>query len=187
MRRWPWWVGSVGADALSQQAALGGAPLEAAARTFAVRIDGLVAVGAMTAMLGVLLNLVLGLSRVALAMGRRGDLPAAFQNVNVAVVGVGVVIGVLAAWGEVRTTWSFSAFTVLVYYAITNLAALQLAEGERMFPPLVARVGLVGCLSLAFAVDLKTCAAGLAVLGAGLIWHWRRRRRRLQTQRTPRG
>jgi APA family basic amino acid/polyamine antiporter len=182
-------VGSVGADALSQQAAGGGAPLEAASQTFAWRVDGLVAIGAMTAMLGVLLNLVLGLSRVALAMGRRGDLPRAFQNVRVAVVGVGAVIGVLAAWGDVRTTWSFSAFTVLVYYAITNLAALQLGGEERMFSPLWARVGLVACLSLAFAVDLKTWAAGLAVLGAGLVWHvWRRRRQRgVEPSSTPRG
>jgi APA family basic amino acid/polyamine antiporter len=180
-------VGSVGAEALSRQAARGGAPLEAAARTFTVRIDWLVAIGALAAMLGVLLNLVLGLSRVALAMGRRGDLPAVFQNVRVSVVGVGVVIGVLAAWGDVRTTWSFSAFTVLVYYAITNLAALQLVGSERMFPPLVARVGLVACLSLAFAVDLKTCAAGLAVLGAGLVWHAWRRRRGKEPPRAPRG
>jgi APA family basic amino acid/polyamine antiporter len=182
-------VGSVGADALSQQAAGGGAPLEAASQTFAWRVDGLVAIGAMTAMLGVLLNLVLGLSRVALAMGRRGDLPRAFQNVRVAVVGVGAVIGVLAAWGDVRTTWSFSAFTVLVYYAITNLAALQLGGEERMFSPLWARVGLVACLSLAFAVDLKTWAAGLAVLGAGLVWHvWRPRRQRgVEPSSTPRG
>jgi basic amino acid/polyamine antiporter, APA family len=173
-------VGSVGADALCRQAAEGGAPLEATARLFthgSAQVERIIAIGAVTAMLGVLLNLVLGLSRVALAMGRRGDLPAPFQNVRVAVVGVGVVIGTLTAIGSVKAAWSFSAFTVLVYYAITNLAALQLAEGERMFPPLVARVGLVACLSLAFAVDMKTWLVGLGVLGAGLVWHaWRRRR-----------
>jgi amino acid transporter len=35
----------------------------------------------------------------------------------------------LALLGDVKTTWSFSAFTVLIYYAITNLAALRLRSG----------------------------------------------------------
>jgi APA family basic amino acid/polyamine antiporter len=168
-------VGSVGAEALSRQAAAGAAPLEWAARSFPWRVSGLVAVGAMTAMLGVLLNLVLGLSRVLLAMGRRGDMPAALANVRVATTVIGGAIAALAAWGNVKLAWSFSAFTVLVYYAVTNLAALQLAAGERMFSPLWARVGLVACCSLAFAVDRKTWLAGLGVLAAGMIWHaWRR-------------
>ena len=56
----------------------------------------LIAIGAMTAMLGVLLNLLLGLSRVALAMGRRGDLPARLAHVTVAVLIVGMAIAALA-------------------------------------------------------------------------------------------
>ena len=38
--------------------------------------------GAGLALLSVLLNLLLGLSRVALAMGRRGDLPEATGRIN---------------------------------------------------------------------------------------------------------
>ncbi len=38
--------------------------------------------GAITAMLGVTLNLILGLSRVVLAMGRRADMPGLFANVD---------------------------------------------------------------------------------------------------------
>lgn len=58
-------------------------PLETAAR--APQVPGLfmlVSLGAVTAMLGVLLNLILGLSRVALAMGRRGALPPALGRLN---------------------------------------------------------------------------------------------------------
>jgi Amino acid transporters len=48
------------------------APLEVIARSFPIPgVSQLLAVGAITAMLGVLLNLILGLSRVWLAMGRR--------------------------------------------------------------------------------------------------------------------
>ena len=79
-----------------------------------------VAVGAMTAMLGVLLNLILGLSRVVLAMGRRRDMPAAVARLNasrttpyVAVTVVGLAVAGLAASGSVTTTWTFSAFTVM--------------------------------------------------------------------------
>jgi APA family basic amino acid/polyamine antiporter len=39
---------------------------------------------------------------------------------------MGAVIAGLALLGNVKTTWSFSAFTVLIYYAITNLAALRM-------------------------------------------------------------
>ena len=55
-------------------------------------------VSAVTAMLGVLLNLVLGLSRVLFAMGRQGDMPAPLGVVRggspiAAVVVMGAVIG----------------------------------------------------------------------------------------------
>ncbi len=154
----------------------GAAPLSGMAAGFGVPgAAQVVAVGAIAAMLGVLLNLLLGLSRVALAMGRRGDLPAVFARVNSAgttpapaVLLVGAIILGLTAIGSVRLAWSFSAFTVLVYYAITNLAALRLSRAERLYHPAVAWAGLAGCLSLAFWVEPRAWAAGLAVLGAGL-------------------
>ncbi|MEZ4635983.1 MAG: amino acid permease [Caldilineaceae bacterium] len=118
------------------------APLEEAANAFGIPgAAQVLAVGAMTAMLGVLLNLILGLSRVLLAMGRRKDMPAATAAINaagttptVAVIVIGVLIAGLTLIGNVKTTWSFSAFTVLIYYAITNLSALQLKEDERLYP-----------------------------------------------------
>jgi basic amino acid/polyamine antiporter, APA family len=78
----------------------------------------LVSVSAVTALAGVLLNLLLGLSRVALAMGRRGDLPSGIAHVDVRdqspqrpVLLVGLIIGGLTLIGDAETTWSFSAFT----------------------------------------------------------------------------
>ena len=49
----------------------------------------------------------------------------------VAVVVVGIAIALLAITATVRLTWSFGAFTVLIYYAITNLAALRLPRESR--------------------------------------------------------
>lgn len=160
-----------------------GAPLvRVAADLRSPRLASNVAVAAVAAMAGVLLNLLLGLSRVVLAMARRGDMPARFAAVSPggspvrAVGAVGLLIAGLTLIGNVKTTWSFSAFTVLVYYAITNLAALRMPDELRRFPKWVAQAGLGACVFLAFWVDARIWAAGLLLLAAGLVIHaWRRR------------
>ena len=136
------------------------------------------ALGASAALLGVLLNLVLGLSRVVLAMGRRGDLPSATAQLNraettpwVAVLVVGVVIAALVLIGDVRATWSLSALTVLVYYAITNAAALRLPPDRRLYPRAVSVAGLAGCLGLAAFVEPIYWAIGGGLAALGLAWH----------------
>jgi APA family basic amino acid/polyamine antiporter len=142
----------------------------------------LVSAGAITAMLGVLLNLLLGLSRVMLAMARRGDMPARLARVEgerasprAAVFAVGAVVSGLAAIGSVSITWSFSAFTVLVYYALTNAAALRLPLEARRYPRWIPAVGLISCLGLAFWVEARIWAMGLALIAIGLVWHGVRR------------
>ena len=134
-------------------------------------------VGATVAMVSVLLNLVLGLSRVVLAMGRRGDLPKATARISestsvpaVATVGVAVLIVGLVCVGDVKLTWSFSAFTVLVYYAITNLCAIRMKPGERLYPIWPAYLGLAACLTLAFFVDWEIWLTGLGLIIIGLAW-----------------
>lgn len=172
-------IGTVGAEALSLSAATQATPLEAAAHNFNLPfIPQIIAVGAVTAMLGVLLNLILGLSRMMLAMGRRGDMPPAVARLNqagtnpyVAVSAIGVFIGGLVLIGDVFITWSLSAFTVLIYYAITNLSALRLNPLERLFPRLIAWVGLAACLFLAFWVEIQIWLVGLGLIAVGLLWH----------------
>jgi APA family basic amino acid/polyamine antiporter len=179
-------VASVGASALADPA-VRAAPLEAAAERFgSAWLPVALTVAAVTAMLGVLLNLVLGLSRVLLAMGRGGDVPERFARLDpsgatptAAVIAVGLLVALLTLIGDVRLTWSFSAFTVLVYYAITNLAALWLPPDLRRFPRWVAWLGLLGCLSLALFVEWRVLLAGVAALalGFGLRTVYRRLRR----------
>ncbi|MBL1176088.1 MAG: amino acid permease [Pantanalinema sp. GBBB05] len=170
-------VGAVGTESLSNfsQAA---APLEIAARQFPTPgVAMMVAIGAMTAMLGVLLNLILGLSRVLLAMGRRRDMPEIVARLNrartapvVAVLVISGAIALLVCTGNVKTTWSFSAFTVLVYYALTNLAALRLAPAERLYPQWIAWTGLVSCLLLSFWVEPEIWFVGVGLILTGLVW-----------------
>lgn len=172
-------IGAFGAVQLGEATLAEAAPLEVVLRTLGHPLAAtFVALGAMTAMLGVLLNLILGLSRVALAMGRRGDLPAAFAKVDTgnstptaAVIGVGGIVTALVLLGDVKLTWSFSAFTVLVYYAITNLAALRLPGSQRRYPRWISRLGLGACLFLAFWVDTAVWTTGLGLIAAGWVWH----------------
>lgn len=151
-------VGQAGAAALGAAARETSAPLELLAPA-AVR--PIVAIGAITAMLGVLLNLLLGISRVVLAMARRGDLPKALAHVHDgsprrAVLLTGAAILLLALIGSVKTTWTISALTVLLYYAINNLCALRQPANERRFPRFVPALGFALCVVLAI---------GTAVLG----------------------
>src|SRR3990167_1534122 len=76
-------VGTVGAGNLAQATQNHATPLEIAAYTIGTPgLGPIVALGACTSMLGVLLNLILGLSRVVLAMGRQGDLPPIFAHIT---------------------------------------------------------------------------------------------------------
>lgn len=171
-------VGAIGAAELADAAA-SGSPLEAVARHAAGDWLGhIIAAGAIAAMLGVLLNLILGLSRVLLAMGRRGDAPGIFSTLNAAkttptaaVLAIGAAITILAALGSIRAAWSFSAFTVLIYYAITNLAALRLRPEERLYHPALTWAGLAGCLGLAFWVEPRIWLIGIGLIAGGLVWH----------------
>lgn len=134
--------------------------------------------GASIALLGVMLNLILGVSRVILAMGRRGDLPQATAALNKqhtaapnSVYLAVAVIAVLTLTGNVQIAWSFSAFTVLIYYGITNLAALRIPPEQRFIPRIVSIAGLIGCLGLAFFIDLYVIIAGCFFIAVGMIWH----------------
>ena len=160
------------ADATTRTAA----PLQAvAARLGAPWLSLLVIVAAVTAMAGVLLNLILGLSRVVLAMGREGDLPRRLGRLDrsgqplAASLCVGAVIAGIAAFGGLALVWSFSAFTVLVYYAITNLAALRLSPAERLYPPIVPALGLAGCLGLSVWLQPVVILAATVILACALV------------------
>jgi len=138
--------------------------------------SAVVTVGAVTAMLGVLLNLILGLSRVWLAMGRRLDMPEAMSRLDrrsvpvIAIVTAAVPIAAIALIGDITLAWSFSAFTVLLYYGITNLSALRL-DRRRW----TAWLGLASCLLLSLFVPLSVWLTGTGIVAVGLLWKTQRR------------
>lgn len=138
--------------------------------------EGVVRVGAIVASAGVLVSLLAGIARTALAMARDGHLPRALARVEapsgVAVrvqwaVGLAVVLAVLL--GDLASTIAASSFAVLCYYAIANASALRLAPDERRWPRWQAVGALAGCLVLAVSLPGRTLVTGavLALVGLG--------------------
>ncbi|MBW8738277.1 MAG: amino acid permease [Streptomyces turgidiscabies] len=157
------------------------APLVDAVR--AAGVPGLVPVvraGAAVAALGSLLALILGVSRTTLAMARDRHLPGAlaavhprFQVPHRAELAVGAVVAVLAATVDVRGAIGFSSFGVLAYYAVANASAWTLSSAA--VSRLVPVVGLLGCVTLAFALPGVSVVVGAGVLGLGAVAYGVRR------------
>lgn|GEM_PF-5944406 len=66
-------------------------------------------------------------------------------------------------------------FTCRNYGRLFKLAALRLKKEDRLYSPLFAWGGLVGCLFLAFWVDWQIWLTGLGLIAVGLLWHTTRR------------
>jgi APA family basic amino acid/polyamine antiporter len=175
----------MGADTLSDSHAPLVDVVRAAGRPALVPV---VTIGAALAALGALLTLILGVSRTTLAMARDGHLPRALAAVHPrfhvphrAEVAVGIVVAVLAATFDVRDAIGFSAFAVLIYYAIANLSALTLEGRRHWWPKAVPVVGLLGCLVLGFSLPLTSVIAGVGVLAIGAALYGLRLLRRRST------
>ncbi|WP_297646850.1 APC family permease [Pseudonocardia sp.] len=130
----------------------------------------LVRVGAAVAAGSALLSVLVGLSRTGLAMARRGELPTCLAVIGprgtpwrADLVGglVAVVITVLAG---PAAAIALSACSVLVYYAVINVAALRLPATERRWPAWTAVLGLVLCVGLAALLPLTQVLITAAVL-----------------------
>jgi basic amino acid/polyamine antiporter, APA family len=167
-------VGAAGAPAMSGTAA----PLQVAAEGFGLPwVVVVVSVGGVTAMLGVILSQLLGLSRMAFAMSRRGDLPAFLEHVHPrygvpgrAVLVIGAIAAIVAATGTLRGVASAAAFTILLYYAIANVSAMRMPVEAKLYPDFVPWVGLVSCIVLAFSLQMPVILTGLGVLAAGFVF-----------------
>ncbi len=166
-------VGTVGTAQMSNTAA----PLAVAARMFMWPwMATVVAVGGVTAMLGVILSQLLGMSRMVFAMSRYGDFPSFFQHVHPryqvparAVLLIGAITAIVAAASTLGAVVGVAAFTILTYYGIANLAALRMPGAQKLYPYFIARTGIVACLLLAISLPLKIILIGCAVLTVGLV------------------
>lgn len=171
----------LGPDALAAAEAPVADAVAAAGRD---RLVPVVRAGAALAALGALLALVLGVSRMVLAMSRDRRLPVALAAVHPrfgtphrAELLVGVVVAVLAATVDLREAIGFSSFAVLVYYALTHLSAWRLRRPEGRPPRWTMALGLAGCLAMAASLPPASVLSGTGVLAAGALLYLVRARR----------
>jgi APA family basic amino acid/polyamine antiporter len=175
---------AVGPETLADSSA----PLTEVARaggwTWAVPV---VRVGAAVASLGVLLSLLVGVSRTTFAMAGEADLPRWLDAVHPtrqvphrAELAVAVVVVAVVLVADVRGAIGFSSFAVLFYYAVANASAYTLDPGERRWPRALSVIGLIGCIVLAAALPAASVIGGCVLLLGGAVVVLVRRRGRRQ-------
>jgi APA family basic amino acid/polyamine antiporter len=164
---------AVDAGVLAQAAAPLAVAVEAGELAF---LSPAVRLGATVASLGVLLSLIVGVSRTAFAMAANGDLPRFFAAVHPryrvphhAELAVGGVVAMTVALADLRSAIGFSSFAVLTYYGVTNASALALEPSERRWPRWLAGAGFVGCTILAFSLPVQSVVAGSGLLLVGAV------------------
>jgi basic amino acid/polyamine antiporter, APA family len=142
--------------------------------------------GAAIAAAGVLLSLLAGISRTALSMARRRELPRFLDAVHPthrtphrAEATAAVIVCAVVLTADLRGAIGFSSFAVLTYYALANASAWTLSHAQRRWPRWIAGLGVVLCVVLAFTLPFIAVLGGLALLGVGsLVWLVTRRVRR---------
>ena len=155
-------------------------PIEASAKAFNwPQVSKVVAIGATTAMLGVLLSQILGISRMIFAMARRGDVPSALAHVHPvhAVPDRGIFLTAAAMllvilFGTLELIVATAAFTILLYYSIANLAAFRMRPEDRLYPRWIPVLGFISCLVLAATLELNVILSGLGLLALGFLLRW---------------
>lgn len=124
--------------------------------SFLISIASTIATGS------VLLALIPGISRVAVAMSRDKYLPmvlskihkkynsAYIADVSIALI---VILGVLTV--DVIEAIKISSFFILLYYSLTNLSVIKLEKSQRLYGILIPYFGFLGCLLLASSLFLN--------------------------------
>ncbi len=138
-----------------------------------------VRIAAAIAAAGVLLSLLAGTSRTALAMARRRELPRYLDAVHPrhrtphrAEVTVAVLVCAVVLVADLRNAIGFSSLAVLTYYALANACAWTLNNDERRWPRWLAGLGGGLCVLLAFTLPAPAVAGGLLLLTAGTVgWY----------------
>jgi basic amino acid/polyamine antiporter, APA family len=172
---------AVGPDVLASSAAPLTAVAEAGSFAWAAPV---VRVGATVGSLGVLLSLLVGVSRTTFAMAGERDLPGWLDAVHRdrhiphrAELAVAAVVVAVILVADVRGAIGFSSFAVLFYYGVANASALTLSPDERRWPRVLPVLGLAGCVALGISLPASSVVGGTALIAAGaVVWFIRHRR-----------
>ncbi|GGW21939.1 APC family permease [Arenibacter certesii] len=166
-------IGVIGSEKMANSTS----PLQVVANALSTpAISTIITIGASTAMLGVLLSQVLGISRMMLAMGRRRDLPPIFQNIHsqyqvphIGIVVTGAIILLFTILGSFEFIVRAATFTILLYYSITNIAAIRQPLKERLYGKFIPICGLLGCLIMSVSLPINVIISGVGLLIIGFV------------------
>ncbi len=170
-------VGLVGAAGLSGSAA----PLTQAMKaTRSTAASSIVSAGALLATASVLLTSILGVSRMAYAMAKRKDVPAALGRLgarrgtpHVSIWISGALMALLALLIDLSKVVAISTFALLFYYGFANISAWRLRARNRLYPRFVPMVGAAACLALLIFLLFASPGSwiiGIAGLTAGIAY-----------------
>lgn len=166
-------IGVIGAEDMAATKS----PLQQVAASLSTpALSEVITLGASTAMLGVLLSQILGISRMMLAMGRRKDLPLFFEKIHpvykvpyIAIITTAFIIILLTIVGSFEYIVKSASFSILLYYSITNIAALKQPPAEQRFGIIIPFLGLMGCLLMVASLPFSVICSGFVILFLGYV------------------
>lgn len=187
-------IGTIGPRAIAEATGDTGAPLFGIGHAVTLpAIARVMGVGAVIAMAGMLWNLLFDLAHLLEILGHRGRRPDIFarsigrRSMSAPAVALSALaVAALVLTRDVRLTWSLSAFTLLLYYAIANVAAVRLPAESRRYPRGFPLAVLGTCLTLAFSLGTAIWLTGLGLLASGIAWQWLTSPRKRQGGEPPR-
>ena len=155
-------------------------PLQVLARSLSTPgINIITIIGASTAMLGVLLSQIIGISRMMLAMARRNDLPPFLQKIQgryhipqAAIITTGLFTLLILFTGTFDYIVMAATFAILLYYTITNIAALKQPPKDQRYSKAVPIAGLAGCIAMSASLPLNVILPGLGLLLTGFLFRF---------------
>jgi APA family basic amino acid/polyamine antiporter len=169
-----------------------GSPLaEASKATGNLTLVAAISVGALIATVSVLLTNLIGLSRIAYAMSRNGQLPKSISKVSsrfgtpyVSVLVMGALLTVLAFALDLKQAAAITSFALLATHVIVNLSAIRLRKKmpssatkfKVPFFPLIPTLGLLSCVILMFSLPQESWVAAAAVVALSAVLYLLRRK-----------
>jgi APA family basic amino acid/polyamine antiporter len=168
-----------------------GSPIADAAKTMGnFTIVAAVSFGALIAIVGVLLTNLIGLSRVAFAMARNGQLPKSIAKVSsrfgtpyIAVLAMSALLIVIAFALDLKQAVAITSFALLSTHLIVNFSAIRLrkkmpssAKFRVPFYPLIPVLGLLSCIILMFSLPIESWVVAAIVVGISAVTYLLRKK-----------
>jgi len=167
-----------------------GSPIADAAKAMGnFTIVATVSFGALIATVSVLLTNLIGLSRVAFAMARNGQLPKSVAKLSsrfgtpyISILVMGVLLTAIVVALDLKQTVAITSFAILSTHLIVNLSAIRLRKKmpnstkfRVPFYPIFPSLGLLSCIILMFSLPQESwIVAAVAVVVSAVLYLLRR-------------